>query len=273
MSDLSAIEKSILEKFLGMGSGYVLGFTDREFQEFVLDWTGRDIFDAAYNFRSGSKANRTRRFWQIERNCSVAELLDGLLRYAEAHGLSELQTTISERYKQIVERLNQDTPVQELDAISFDITDKGFSYLRDSIKESIDKGKPEAGIDRLHTYAVKFLRYVCSNRGLPVEKHISLPALMGQYLRHIRSKGLIESEITDKILRSSISLLDTLNAVRNERSLAHDNPLLNYHESILILNQVCSTIRFIFELEKVVDRQGRAEEEFILPDPDDDLPF
>lgn len=34
MSDLSSIEKRKLERLLGMGSGYVLNFSDRTFSEF-----------------------------------------------------------------------------------------------------------------------------------------------------------------------------------------------------------------------------------------------
>ena len=37
MSDLSSIEKLKLEKLFGMGGGYVLDFSNRTFQEFILD--------------------------------------------------------------------------------------------------------------------------------------------------------------------------------------------------------------------------------------------
>lgn len=273
MSDLSAIEKSILEKFLGMESGYVLDFTNRTMQEFILDSTGRDIYDTAYDAGSGSKAYRMRKFWEVESNFVVAKVLNNLYQYAAMHGMSEIQISTCEKYERAVKRLGQDVPVQDLDALLEDFSDKGFSYLRDEIRDSIEQGKPESSIDRLHTYVMKFIHQVCAKHHLPINKDIALPSLLGQYLKHLRGQGLVDSDITDSILKSSISLLDTLNRVRNERSLAHDNPLLNYHESILIFNQVCSAIRFICELEKVVDRRGKAEEEFILPDPDDDLPF
>jgi hypothetical protein len=41
MSDLTAIEKRKLERLLGLGSGYVLNFSNRTFEEFILDCTGR----------------------------------------------------------------------------------------------------------------------------------------------------------------------------------------------------------------------------------------
>jgi hypothetical protein len=45
-------------------------------------------------------------------------------------------------------------------------------------------------------------------------------------------------------------LLDGLNEVRNEQSMAHDNPILNYEESLLVFNQVTSVLRFIRAIEK-----------------------
>ncbi|PYT91428.1 MAG: hypothetical protein DMG36_18475 [Acidobacteria bacterium] len=62
MSDLTSAEKRKFEQLLGMRSGYVLDFSNRTFTEFVLDSTGRDIFDSRYEYASASKANRLRAF-------------------------------------------------------------------------------------------------------------------------------------------------------------------------------------------------------------------
>ena len=62
MSDLTAIEKRKLERALGMGSGYILNFSNRTFAEFFLDNFGIDIYDDNYDYGSGSKANRMRGF-------------------------------------------------------------------------------------------------------------------------------------------------------------------------------------------------------------------
>jgi len=55
MADLTFFEKNKLEKLFGMGGGYVLDFSNRTFQEFIADSTGRDIFDPKYEYASGSK--------------------------------------------------------------------------------------------------------------------------------------------------------------------------------------------------------------------------
>lgn len=56
MSNLSSVEKRKIEKLLEMSSGYVLDFSNRRFQEFIVESTGIDIYDDKYAYASGSKA-------------------------------------------------------------------------------------------------------------------------------------------------------------------------------------------------------------------------
>ncbi|WP_279473995.1 abortive infection family protein [Aeromonas caviae] len=67
--------------------------------------------------------------------------------------------------------------------------------------------------------------------------------------------------MTERILKSSISVLEAFNDVRNNKSLAHDNPILNYEESLLIFNHVASSIRFIKSLETKIQAQKKAREQ------------
>ena len=58
MSDLSHLEKKKFERLLTMGSGYVMDFSNRTFEEFITDSVGRNIYDARYQYGSGSKLAR-----------------------------------------------------------------------------------------------------------------------------------------------------------------------------------------------------------------------
>lgn len=72
-----------------------------------------------------------------------------------------------------------------------------------------------------------------------------------------------------RILKSSISTLDAFNDVRNNRSLAHDNPILDYDEALLIFNHVASSVRFLSSIEKKI----RALEQKPAQISEDDVPF
>jgi hypothetical protein len=105
MSNLTNFEQRKFEQLLGMDTGYVLDFTNRSFAEFVLDSTGRDIYDSRYNYGSGSKANRLRAFWQKEENAVVGKLMTDMLDYGGAIGAGALQ----EACRLIVSRLLHDS--------------------------------------------------------------------------------------------------------------------------------------------------------------------
>jgi hypothetical protein len=170
--------------------------------------------------------------------------------------------------RRIAERLLSSAPVAELDSIQPVTDDRTFDALAKAVRDSIEGDEPESGLDRLHTYAVKYVRLIAANHGLGVTKDKPLHSTFGEYVGYLRKNGLLESEMTERILKSAISTLEAFNHVRNNQSLAHDNKTLNYEESLLIYNHVCSSIRFIQSVEHKLD-SGNVEE----TDDPDDTPF
>ena len=107
MSDLTGPEKRAFERLLAMGGGYILDFSNRTFSEFVMDSTGRDIYDARYDFGSGSKANRLRGFWKEEPNHIVAQLMGELLDHAVQTGTRQETDSQLAACRRITARLSQ----------------------------------------------------------------------------------------------------------------------------------------------------------------------
>ena len=233
-----------------MGSGYVLHFSNRTFREFVTDSVRRDVYSGNYDYASCSKANLLRRFWEVEPNHVVGKLLSDLVALAKEEGQNTEDPSLIDQCHRIAERLRQGAPVDELDAIGEDLTEKDLELLVKSIRGSIDANEPEAGLDRLHTFVTKFLRRLCGEKGISVTRDKPLHSLLGEYIKRMTAEGAIETQMTERILKSSIANLEAFNAVRNEHSFAHDNPILNYEESLLIFNNVMSAIRFIQALER-----------------------
>jgi len=271
MSNLTSIERRKLERLFGMGSGYVLDFSNRTFAEFVQEITGRDIYDSRYDLGSGSKANRLRGFWVAEGNQVVARLIDGLIEYGHSINAFADDATDLAECQRIVARLKQETPVAELDALSSVAEERDFETLARQVREVIEKNQPEAGLDRLHTFVVKFVRGLCKEHGIAAGTDKALHSLFGEYVKKLKDNGHLESEMTARILKSSISVLEAFNDVRNNRSLAHDNPVLNYDESLLIFNHVASSVRFIRALEdRIAKAKKRRAAETTAAD---DIPF
>lgn len=80
MADLSESEKVKLEHLLGMGSGYVLDFSNDRFQQFIYDSVNINIYGEKYRDYT-SKAKKLRAFWREENNMVVGKLLEVLIDY------------------------------------------------------------------------------------------------------------------------------------------------------------------------------------------------
>lgn len=275
MSDLSSIEKIKLEKILEMGSGYVLNFSNNSFQAFIFDNLKLDIYDDKYLYSSSSKANRLRAFWNKESNYLVGKLISDLLEYWHTQKLintleiSESEKKLFDECKKISERLKKDTPIQDIEVIQPNFEDQDAYLLVKSIRKSLHEDEPEMALDRLHTFTVKYLRNLCDKYSIQYDRKTPLHGLYGGYVKFLKKQNKIESKMTERILKSSISILDLFNGVRNDQSLAHDNQVLNYNESVLIFNNILSSIRFIESLENPSGKieQQNSEENW------DEIPF
>src|SRR3989344_4230978 len=222
MSDLSSIEKLKFEKLFGMNSGYVIDFSNRTFEQFVLEHTGVEIYDEKYNYGSGSKANRLRAFWDKEPNFLVAKFLEQLLNYwASTNKINRLvpeSNPKAEYYDaclKILERMKKDSPIENIDVIMPNSDDETFSLLAKSIRESIENNEPAGALDRLHTFVVKHIRELSEKHSISYDKKVPLHSLFGGYVKFLKENNLIESEMTERILKSSISVLEAFNGVRN----------------------------------------------------------
>ena len=85
MSSLTFIEKSSLEKLLGMGSGYVLNFSDSTIGHFFADALDVDIHDQKYQSSGTSKAKKLREFWRVEPDHVAGESITALIGYVETN--------------------------------------------------------------------------------------------------------------------------------------------------------------------------------------------
>ena len=161
----------------------------------------------------------------------------------------------------ILERLKKDSPIENIDVIMPNSDDETFSLLAKSIRESIENNEPAGALDRLHTFVVKHIRELSEKHSISYDKKVPLHSLFGGYVKFLKENNLIESEMTERILKSSISVLEAFNGVRNNQSFAHDNPILNDNESVLIFNNISNTIRFINAIEKkIADQCARGDD-------------
>lgn len=109
MNQLMAVELKVVDELFGMGSGYVLDFTNATFDDFFRCEVGVDIYDDAYALGSGSKGKRLRAFLTIGQPRAIVRAITSLWEYRETarigRGDPETVTKARARLSAIVERL------------------------------------------------------------------------------------------------------------------------------------------------------------------------
>lgn len=119
-------EKKIIEKFLGMDSGYVLNFSNRTFSDFFVENFKINIYDDKYADRGESKAKRLRTFWEKESNSLVADSIEKMIEWWESDSLiNEVEITnnqkvLAEKCKKIAKNVrNRNTANIQNEEIEF----------------------------------------------------------------------------------------------------------------------------------------------------------
>ncbi len=119
-------EKKILEKFLGMDSGYVLNFSNRTFSDFFIENFKINIYDNKYADRGESKAKRLRTFWEKESNSLVADSIEKMIEWWESDSLineeeiTNNQKVLAEKCKKIANNVrNRNTANIQNEEIEF----------------------------------------------------------------------------------------------------------------------------------------------------------
>lgn len=102
MSKLTFIEKDSFENLFGMGSGYVLDFSNRTFQEFVYEMLSIDIY---VKYPGYSKAKILRAIIAEYDDVNVGKLLLELMRYMQAKNM--INDKNRETFKQCAETGNR----------------------------------------------------------------------------------------------------------------------------------------------------------------------
>jgi hypothetical protein len=208
-----------------------------------------------------------RGFWSKSSNHLVGKLLLALIRYfKEAYpDQVDKQASLIAKCTEIANALYDSEEIIDQSLLSTSDDDPDFQNISEAIKRELDANRPDLAIDRLHTFMVKYSRRLCTLHEIDFSKHDALNCVFGKYTKWLRDKGYFQTEMTSKIMGSYVQILEKFNQVRNDKSLAHDNPILSLRESVFIFQSVCNIVKFVDDIEQDI---MRAEENV-----DDDVPF
>ncbi|HVU93736.1 MAG TPA: abortive infection family protein [Puia sp.] len=233
------------------GAGYVMNFSNKTFQEFFDGEIGIDIYGPLYN--SGSKANCLRTFLTKADGPLAAKALRALWEHRDAvYGPFDQNdgqhANKTKKFFEIVQGIEAATDVIPTDGIDKFAENETLEELVAAIERDIQAKKPQAALDRLHTYCMKKFAHLLQQRGEATDKDEALHSRAGRYIKLVEAEGRFDP-MTIRIMKSSISIFDAYNSVRNNRSLAHDNTLVEKHEARFMFDSLVSILRFLKNLE------------------------
>jgi len=233
-----------------MSGGYVMDLTNREFASLVRDELEIDVEDARYASRGASKANRLRCIIEASEPAAAAQLLRALWDHRVQRGwtpgeiVEQRPSLVRGRYMDVVSRLERQANLSDTDALTAFIESATLEQLIEAIQRDVAAGRHAAALDRLHTYCMKRFTNLLDQAEIPHNREEPLQSRVGKYVR-----WLIETRdprpMTQQILKNAMGILQQFNDIRNNRSFAHDNDLIEPKEARLIFDTVIAILRFL----------------------------
>lgn len=252
MVALKRSDMRVFDDAFDMHGGYVLDFSDRTFAEFFEDEFGIDIYEKKYRFNGSSKAKHLRAFIAAEDEYTVAKVVRALWQYRESlpryNGPAPDADALKTRVFDLVSRIEGGGAIPRTDAFDRFKRDETLEELIAAIERDIGANKPAAALDRLHTYCMKKFAHLLDERGVAWDRNDPLQSRVGKYVKALEAERDIR-EITRRIIKSAISVFEQFNDVRNNRSFAHDNDLIDQAEARFIFDAISAFLRFVKSIE------------------------
>lgn len=251
-SEIRAIEEAVAYP---RGFGYVLDFSDRTMEEFFSDEFGIDVYAEENQTNGTSKRNCLTTFLTLTDTYTALKVLralweirEGLLTNNISPSRIEEARTKTRAFEKVIERLETNTEITKPDGVVAFTSDRTLEELVADIERTIAANKPEVALDHLHTYCVKKVTHLLKMRGIECAHDEPLHSRFGKYRKELLNERNLH-EFTERALKSSISLLDSFNDLRNNHSLAHDSVILEPVEARFIFNTISAILVLIRALE------------------------
>ena len=202
MANLSFIEKQVVCRLFGISDGYIFKYWSDKGQysknitrQLISEACGIDIYkDKPFNGLSQQKC--VEKIWDEYSPQTVAKLLKALSDYFRfAMGTDYWGDEDSFDYRQVEEIINRlnttlDVSLPKQDSAVLEL-------ILSDIESNIRAGKPELVIDRLHTFATKYIREVCQKHNIAItdEKgnYYSLDSLIARLKKWYEEENFFES--------------------------------------------------------------------------------
>jgi hypothetical protein len=146
----------------------------------------------------------------------------------------------------VVVELDTEAGLNPVDTPVIQYSSNAIEQALDDAKQLVLSGKPNNAVDRTHTALHGYLQKKCKLLDIKYESTDTIARLFKLIRNHpIFSKNSVNDKEINKINNSIGAILDALNTIRNEKSLAHPNDLLGKPEAMLAINCSLSILHYL----------------------------
>lgn len=240
---------TLVYDYIGVdGSGYLWGFSYRTHEEFYPRYCNVRI-DVARHRREHNTTRNT--FLAILRDADPAlqgRIVDGTFEFLPMERFPEetrsKKAAAKAKLAGAIARLRgQAVEVDEL-AVKNETVERAIQDAAVLIRE---RGNT-SGVDRVHTALHGYLRALCAKHGIPAEENADaarLLKLLRSQVPRLRQAITREDDIV-RIQGALGTIVDALNPIRNQASLAHPNEaLLDLPEAALAIDAARSVLNYL----------------------------
>ncbi len=235
----------IVNRYIGVSGGYLGDFSYRTHAEFYQEYCDLDIDPYQYQ---GTTRERFIAILKSSPPDVQARIVRGVLQRFPLDAEYKPSTRTKELYNEllnIARRLESASPVASPEP---KITSVVVERAIGDVEALIQASGAVSGVDRIHTALHGYLRAVCDRENIPYSKDDSMTRLFRLLRQHhpaLQSLGARSQDI-ERVLQSFASIMDALNPIRNNASVAHPNvDLLEKDEAMLVINSARTLLHYL----------------------------
>lgn len=232
-----------MNRYIGVSGGYLGDFSYRTHAEFYSEICGLDIDP------NDIEGTTRERFIQILSNASPldqAAILRGVLdRFPVGEGP---ESRTEELHDQITARIRQLEGAAPVASPTLRITSAVVSRAIADAEALITSSGATSCVDRVHTTLHGYLLAVCAEAEITCARDTPVAGLYK--LLRAQHPALVtigpRSQEIDKILKGFSAIMDAMQPVRNNASVAHPNEaLLDAPEAMLVVNAARTLLHYL----------------------------
>lgn len=212
----------LVNRYIGVESGYLGDFSYRSHADFYPEYCELDVNPKEF---AGTTRERFIEILESRTPRDQAKIIRGALEKYPAGSAPERTPEMAASFAELADRLESGPMVATPTSLqSSDVVRRAL----EDVQTLLAAGELTSCVDRVHTSLHGHLRHLCEAQSIPYAANDTTVALLKKLRKEhprLKDPGPRAGDI-QTVINGAASILDALNPVRNQASVAHPNALL-----------------------------------------------